>query len=251
MGPADGRCLHGTGPQRVARRERRAPVNEPVLRRGACADGGPHRGVRRRLRPGRRLGARRSPQRRGRAPRCMRRDASRSRWTTTWVTRCTKGVHGVIPRGRSTERCDEETDVAGSPAVRMSLFTNVHHIKEWKPDRGPTDLDNLVLLCVHHHGLVHSKQWRMSGNPNELLTFVGPSRPRHGVAAVADVDRRDGSGGDAGGRGPEGRRRLIRRRRRRTPTSAGCPWRHRRASSSWGRRAGRCRCRRSRAASSA
>jgi hypothetical protein len=39
----------------------------------------------------------------------------------------------------------------------------------------PTDLDNLVLLCVHHHGLVHSKKWSMSGNPNELLIFVGPS----------------------------------------------------------------------------
>ncbi|HEX4161700.1 MAG TPA: HNH endonuclease, partial [Acidimicrobiales bacterium] len=55
------------------------------------------------------------------------------------------------------------------------VFTNVHHIKEWKPDRGPTDLDNLVLLCVHHHGLVHSNQWCISGNPNDLLTFVGPS----------------------------------------------------------------------------
>jgi hypothetical protein len=61
------------------------------------------------------------------------------------------------------------------PGCSNVVFTNVHHIKEWKPDRGPTDLDNLVLLCVHHHGLVHSKQWRMSGNPNEVLTFVGPS----------------------------------------------------------------------------
>ena len=35
------------------------------------------------------------------------------------------------------------------------------------------------------------------------------------------------------------------------PASAGCPWRPRRAWSSWGRRAGRCRCRRSRGAWSA
>ena len=61
------------------------------------------------------------------------------------------------------------------PGCTNVVFTNVHHIKEWKPDRGPTDLDNLVLLCVHHHGLVHSKQWRMSGNPNEVLVFIGPS----------------------------------------------------------------------------
>jgi hypothetical protein len=61
------------------------------------------------------------------------------------------------------------------PGCTNVVFTNVHHIKEWKPDRGPTDLDNLVLLCVHHHGLVHSKQWRMSGDANGVLRIVGPS----------------------------------------------------------------------------
>jgi hypothetical protein len=52
-------------------------------------------------------------------------------------------------------------------------FTNVHHIVPWKPE-GTTDLPNLVLLCKHHHGLVHRKVWTMSGNANEELTFVGP-----------------------------------------------------------------------------
>ena len=59
------------------------------------------------------------------------------------------------------------------PGCANAVFTNVHHVKEWKPDRGPTNLDNLALLCVHHHGLVHSKQWTMSGNANDVLTFVG------------------------------------------------------------------------------
>jgi hypothetical protein len=76
------------------------------------------------------------------------------------------------PQHREVRRRDRHCRFPGCTNV---VFTNVHHIKEWKPDRGPTDLDNLVLLCVHHHGLVHSKQWRMSGNPNELLIFVGPS----------------------------------------------------------------------------
>ncbi len=53
-------------------------------------------------------------------------------------------------------------------------FTNVHHIVPWKP-RGRTDLDNLVLLCLHHHGLVHRKGWTMSGNANGELTIVGPN----------------------------------------------------------------------------
>jgi hypothetical protein len=76
------------------------------------------------------------------------------------------------PQHREVRRRDRHCRFPGCTNV---VFTNVHHIKEWKPDRGPTDLDNLVLLCVHHHGLVHSRQWRMSGNANEVLTFLGPS----------------------------------------------------------------------------
>ena len=53
-------------------------------------------------------------------------------------------------------------------------FTNTHHIKPWKPD-GRTDLDNLALLCLHHHHIVHSGGWTMSGDANTELTFVGPT----------------------------------------------------------------------------
>ena len=60
------------------------------------------------------------------------------------------------------------------PGCPNKTFTNVHHIVEWIAG-GRTDLLNLVLLCKHHHGLVHRKVWTMSGNANEELTFVGPS----------------------------------------------------------------------------
>jgi hypothetical protein len=76
------------------------------------------------------------------------------------------------PQHREVRRRDRHCRFPGCTNV---LFTNVHHIKGWKADRGPTDLDNLALLCVHHHGLVHSKQWTMSGNSNEVLTFTGPN----------------------------------------------------------------------------
>ena len=59
------------------------------------------------------------------------------------------------------------------PGCRNVTFTNVHHIVAWKPG-GRTDLDNLVLLCVHHHHLVHSSGWAMTGNANEELTFTTP-----------------------------------------------------------------------------
>ena len=60
------------------------------------------------------------------------------------------------------------------PGCANVTFTNTHHIVPWKPG-GPTDLDNLALMCVHHHHVVHSGGWKMTGNANEELTFVGPS----------------------------------------------------------------------------
>jgi hypothetical protein len=61
------------------------------------------------------------------------------------------------------------------PGCANAVFVNPHHIRWWKPHRGTTDLPNLALLCEHHHHLVHSKQWSVSGNANESLTFVGPT----------------------------------------------------------------------------
>jgi len=37
-----------------------------------------------------------------------------------------------------------------------------HHVVAWKPPGcGPTDIDNLILLCRHHHHLVHDDGWRL------------------------------------------------------------------------------------------
>jgi len=60
------------------------------------------------------------------------------------------------------------------PGCPNATFTNVHHIVAWKPG-GRTDLPNLVLMCEHHHGVVHRRGWKMSGNANEELTIVGPT----------------------------------------------------------------------------
>jgi hypothetical protein len=73
---------------------------------------------------------------------------------------------------REIMRRDRHCRFPGCPNV---TFTNVHHIRLWKPERGRTDLDNLALLCVHHHGVVHRGAWTMSGDANLELTFVGPT----------------------------------------------------------------------------
>jgi hypothetical protein len=61
------------------------------------------------------------------------------------------------------------------PGCRNATFVNPHHLRWWKRDRGKTDLDNLALLCEHHHRLVHSRAWKLEGDANGELSFVGPS----------------------------------------------------------------------------
>lgn len=71
-------------------------------------------------------------------------------------------------------------------------WTDVHHIKWWKRDGGPTDLDNAVLLCRRHHTLIHQGHWQIKpaghtrpdvlsdpsrrGNPAEHADHGKPSR---------------------------------------------------------------------------
>jgi hypothetical protein len=77
------------------------------------------------------------------------------------------------------------------PGCANVLFTNCHHLQRWS-DGGLTDLDNLALLCKHHHDLIHTKVWSMSGDANVELAFVGPSgavmttRPSRLWAQVSD-----------------------------------------------------------------
>jgi hypothetical protein len=41
-------------------------------------------------------------------------------------------------------------------------YCEAHHIVHWAPPaRGPTDIDNMVLLCTHEHRLVHDHGWRV------------------------------------------------------------------------------------------
>jgi hypothetical protein len=62
------------------------------------------------------------------------------------------------------------------PGCEHVTFVVPHHIRLFaQPSRGPTDLPNLVLLCEHHHHLIHSKSWTMEGDANSELTFTGPS----------------------------------------------------------------------------
>ena len=55
------------------------------------------------------------------------------------------------------------------------LFVATHHIAWWERDHGPTDLENLCLLCWRCHHLVHHAGWVVTGHPDGPLTFTGPT----------------------------------------------------------------------------
>jgi hypothetical protein len=50
---------------------------------------------------------------------------------------------------------------------------HAHHVEHWI-DGGPTSLDNLLLLCGHHHRLVHAGPWRVELEPGGDVDFLPP-----------------------------------------------------------------------------
>ncbi len=64
---------------------------------------------------------------------------------------------------RQLERRDHHT--CRFPGCASSRRLHAHHIIHWL-DHGPTEIDNLLLLCSFHHHLIHEGGWTLSGNAN-------------------------------------------------------------------------------------
>ncbi|MBY4384588.1 DUF222 domain-containing protein [Rhodococcus fascians] len=58
----------------------------------------------------------------------------------------------------------------GKPAA----WTEGHHIWHWA-DGGPTDMNNLVLLCGFHHRLIHHSDWEVFIGTDQHPWFVPPA----------------------------------------------------------------------------
>ena len=72
----------------------------------------------------------------------------------------------VVPRWlrRRLERRDNYT--CQFPSCASTRRLHAHHIVHWA-DFGPTDLDNLLLLCSFHHHLVHEGGWQLTGTATD------------------------------------------------------------------------------------
>lgn len=63
------------------------------------------------------------------------------------------------------------------PGCGLKTFLDAHHIVHWEHG-GPTDLDNLTLLCHHHHKLVHDFGWKVVLNEAQVTEWFRPNRSR-------------------------------------------------------------------------
>ncbi len=57
-------------------------------------------------------------------------------------------------------------------------FTDAHHVQHWA-DGGETSLSNLVLLCSHHHRLVHEAGWTIEWWGEGRPAFLDPRGQAH------------------------------------------------------------------------
>ena len=60
------------------------------------------------------------------------------------------------------------------PGCTCTRFVDAHHIRHWA-DGGETSMENLVLLCRHHHRLVHEGGFNVEKRSGNRIQFVNES----------------------------------------------------------------------------
>ncbi|MDQ1527551.1 MAG: hypothetical protein QOG18_2164, partial [Microbacteriaceae bacterium] len=57
---------------------------------------------------------------------------------------------------------------------RPPAWTEAHHVNHWQRDHGETTLDNGILLCRHHHLLLHDNHWEITKRGAEYWLIPPP-----------------------------------------------------------------------------
>ena len=78
------------------------------------------------------------------------------------------------------------------PNCGSKAFLQCHHVVPWP--HGPTDIDNLTLLCFVHHKLVHDHGWHVTLAPDQTTRWFRPGwrpySPRPApLAGIAGLDQ--------------------------------------------------------------
>ncbi|MGK0224166.1 MAG: hypothetical protein ACI9ON_003415 [Limisphaerales bacterium] len=79
------------------------------------------------------------------------------------------------------------------PGCHHTRYLDAHHIKHWC-DGGETKLDNLLLLCTHHHTLMHEGGFELK-SANDKFYFARPDgRPIESAQIASSAEDKAGDG---------------------------------------------------------
>jgi hypothetical protein len=107
---------------------------------------------------------------------------------------CDAAFTGVIVDPHGTPLAVGRTRRHATPAQRRALavrdggcafpgcdapprWTDAHHVTPWQTG-GKTDMDNVVLLCRHHHGVIHRHGWTMTHTGGQRFEITTPTGGR-------------------------------------------------------------------------
>jgi len=79
----------------------------------------------------------------------------------------------TVTPGQWTALVARDRGCAFPGCTRPPEWCIAHHIVHWA-DGGPTDLDNLVLLCGHHHRVIHHHGWQVIMAADRHPEFTPP-----------------------------------------------------------------------------
>ncbi len=68
---------------------------------------------------------------------------------------------------------------AAPDCERPPSWTEAHHINEWHSDHGSTDVEDGILLCRHHHLMVHNNGWKVDRVGTEYRLLPPPEDRLH------------------------------------------------------------------------
>jgi len=78
-----------------------------------------------------------------------------------------------LVRGRLRRRLWDRDQGCRFPGCGSRTFLHAHHLHHWAHG-GPTRLDNLLVVCGHHHRLVHDAGWQLHLHPDGTVTATHP-----------------------------------------------------------------------------
>jgi hypothetical protein len=100
-------------------------------------------------------------------------DDESAAWVHAIIDSALSGNSASSPPSNAS-RCGSETGGCMFPGCdRGTDYGEAHHIDEWVADHGKTNVADGILLCRHHHMLLHNNKWKIT-RQNSAYRLIPP-----------------------------------------------------------------------------